>query len=756
MPIPASEPSQAEIMALVEGRHASPHAILGAHRDSSCGANGVSPRLSIRAWMPGARAMAIIIDGCRTEMERLHDAGLFGAHLRDREIPEYRLEVTCADGSTFTTEDPYRFPPTLREPDLHLLAEGRHYQLWQHLGAHVRVHQGVPGTAFSVWAPNARGVRVVGDFNTWDSRHPMRVLGSSGVWEIFVPGVGSGTLYKYEVMDADGRLAFRADPFAFATEAPPGSASITVTADYKWHDEAWISDRDSASRLAAPASFYECHLGSWRFREEPDGSWRPLSYRELAEELPRYVLGLGFTHVALMPVAEHPSLASWGYQVTGYYAPTARYGSPDDFRFLVDSLHRKGIGVIVDWVGSHFARDAWALARFDGTALYEHADPRRSCRPDWDTIAFNYGRFEVRNFLIANALFWLREYHVDGLRFDALASILYLPFADPNGNVVVGYPGHGEDADAIDFVRELNEIVHSRHSSALIMAEEWSTWPGVSRSVATGGLGFDFKWNMGWTHDTLTYFGRDPVHRRWHHEELTFGLTYAFCENFILPISHDDVVHGKSSLLAKMPGDRWQQFANLRALLAWMWAYPGRPLLFMGNEFGQEDEWQCARSLDWHLLRESAHAGVQALVRTLNELYRDQPALWERDFDCTGFRWIEPSDAESSIFAFLRVAFKGARYLTCIANLTTVVRHGYRVGLPIGGPWTVVLDTDAPQYGGTGGIASSGVRAAAQPWHGLPYSACLTLPPLAVLWLIPAAAAQSLDNEPGGESLPRL
>jgi 1,4-alpha-glucan branching enzyme len=746
MAVPAREASRAEITALIEGRHRNPHSILGAREDSWDGANGAIPRISIQGWWPGASAMAVIIDGGHTQMERLHDAGLFRALVPGRVIPKYQLEVTCADGSTVITEDPYRFPPTLNESDLQLLAEGHHYQLWQHLGAQVRVHQAVPGTAFSVWAPNAWGVRVVGDFNMWDGRHPMRMLGTSGVWELFIPGVGSGTLYKYEVMDANGCLGFRADPFAFAAEMPPGTASIIATTDYEWHDEAWMSRRDSASPLAAPASFYECHLGSWRFREGPDGCWRSLTYRELAAELPRYVLGLGFTHVELMPVAEHASQASWGYQVTGYYAPTARYGSPDDFRFLIDSLHRNGIGVIVDWVGAHFARDDWALARFDGTALYEHADPLRSNRPDWGTFAFNYGRFEVRNFLIANALFWLHEYHVDGLRFDALASILYLPFSDPGGNLVVGYPGCGEDADAVDFVRELNDVVHSRHPHAVVMAEEWTTRPGLSQSVAAGGLGFDFKWNMGWTHDTLVYFERDTAHRRWHHEELTFGLTYAFHENFILPLSHDDVVHGKRSLLAKMPGDRWQQFANLRALLAWTWAYPGRPLLFMGNEFGQDGEWRWDRSLDWHLLRDSEHAGVHTLVRTLNEVYRDEPALWERDFDCAGFRWIEPDDAESSVFSFLRLASNGVRQLACIANLTPVVRHEYRMGLPIQGPWTEALNTDAPQYGGSDIVANMGIRAEEQPSRDFQYSACLTLPPLATMWLIPSTELQSVGR----------
>ncbi|HMA45759.1 MAG TPA: 1,4-alpha-glucan branching protein GlgB [Frankiaceae bacterium] len=724
----------AQVERLVAGQHHDPHHLLGAHAEPR--ADGDGHVVVIRGWRPEAVAMAVLVDGERVEMDRLHAAGVFSATLPGPGLPaDYRLEVAYRDGLVVTIDDPYRFWPTLGDLDLHLFGEGRHEGLWHHLGAHVRVHQGAVGTSFAVWAPAARGVRVVGDFNGWDGRiHPMRALGSSGVWELFLPGTGPGIRYKFEILTEHGHLGLRADPFAFATEVPPATASVVNETSYRWQDEAWFAGRASSDPLASPVSVYECHLGSWRWAQGEDGGWRPLTYRELAEELPAYVRDLGFTHVELLPVAEHPFSGSWGYQVTGYYAPTARFGSPDDFRYLVDRLHQAGVGVIVDWVVAHFPKDDWALARFDGSALYEHADPRQAEHPDWGTLVFNYGRHEVRNFLLANALYWIEEFHVDGLRVDAVASMLYLDYSRREGEWVTNRFGGKENLDAIDFVKETNEVVYRHHPNVMLVAEESTSWPAVSRPTYLGGLGFGFKWNMGWMNDTLVYFSKDPVHRRYHHHELTFALLYAFHENFILPLSHDEVVHGKGSLLGKMPGDRWQQFANLRALLAWMWAHPGRQLLFMGGELAQNDEWHHDRSLDWHLLQYPEHAGVQALVRTLNAVYRDEPALWERDFDWPGFRWVDPNDADQSVLSFLRFSADGSRTVACVANLTPVVRDGHRVGLPHGGRWVETLNSDEQRFGGSG-VVNGGVTAEEIPWNDLPHSAALRLPPLGVLWL---------------------
>ena len=633
--------------------------------------------------------------------------------------------------------DPAEFPPTLGELDLYLLGEGRHRDMWRVLGAHVREHQGVHGVSFAVWAPNARAVRVVGDFNGWDGRvHPMRSLGSSGVWELFVPGVEPGARYKYELETANGHLTLKADPVAFAAEEPPGTASVVCQSSYRWADEAWLARRDSTDRLHEPMSVYEVHLGSWRRVPEDDN--RSLTYRELAEQLPEYVADLGFTHVELMPVAEHPFGGSWGYQVSSYFAPTSRFGSPDDFRALVDALHRRGIGVIVDWVPAHFPRDEWALARFDGTALYEHDDPRKGAHPDWGTLVFNFGRNEVRNFLIANALYWVEEFHIDGLRVDAVASMLYLDYSRKEGEWIPNQFGGRENLEAVTFLKEMNEEVYGRHSGVITIAEESTAWPAVSRPTFLGGLGFGFKWNMGWMHDSLEYFAKDPIHRRYHHNDLTFGLLYAFTENFVLPLSHDEVVHGKGSLLNKMPGDRWQQRANLRSLYAWMWAHPGKQLLFMGGELAQDREWSHDRSLDWHLLDTPEHRGVQELVRCLNRTYAGEPALWERDFTPDGFRWIDASDVENNVLSFLRTSADGSSVLACVANLSPVPRYGYRIGLPRGGDWREVVNTDALEFGGSGVGNDGRVWANDAAWHGLPYSTEMTLPPLAVVWLVPS------------------
>jgi 1,4-alpha-glucan branching enzyme len=734
--VPQLQPDDLEL--LVSGQHHDPHRLLGAHPDVDRDGRQV---VVIRAWRPDAVAMTLVAGGRRTTMPRVHGAGVFATVVDPSADLDYRLELTRHDGSREEFQDPYAFWPTLGEFDLHLLAEGRHEGLWRHLGGVVREHQGVPGTSFAVWAPSARAVRVVGDFNGWDGRiHPMRSLGSSGVWEIFLPGVGQGARYKFEVVSQEGHLGLRADPFAAATEVAPATASVVFRSEHTWQDAGWMADRAGAEPLHSPVSIYEVHLGSWRRVQTEDGGWRPLTYREAAEVLPDYVAELGFTHVEFLPLAQHPFYGSWGYQVTGYYAPAAEFGSPDDFRYLVDRLHQAGIGVLVDWVSAHFPKDDWALARFDGSALYEHSDPRQAEHPDWGTLVFNYGRHEVRNFLLANALFWIEEFHLDGLRVDAVASMLYLDYSRREGEWVTNRFGGRENLEAIDFVKEVNEVVYRHHPSAMMVAEESTSWPAVSRPTSLGGLGFGFKWNMGWMNDTLVYFSKDPIHRRHHHHELTFALLYAFHENFVLPLSHDEVAHGKGSLLAKMPGDRWQQFANLRALFGWMWAHPGRPLLFMGGELGQDEEWHHDRSVDWHLLDHAEHAGVHDLVRRLNTIYRREPALWQRDFDWTGFRWIDPNDVDTSVLTFLRIpdpdGEEAARQVACLANLTPVVRTGYRVGLPEPGRWVELLNTDAEEFGGSG-VSAGEVVAEPVPWNDLPYSAEVTLPPLSVVWLVP-------------------
>ncbi len=712
---------------------ADPHSFLGAHPDGNGG-------VVVRAFRPAARAVRVrTADGASAELRPVHPGGVFEGRLDGVQLPlDYELEVDYGEDGTFTVGDPYRFLPTLGDMDLHLAGEGRHEELYAKLGAHPVVHQGVRGTAFAVWAPSARSVSVVGDFNAWDGRlHPMRALGSSGIWELFLPGVGPGACYKYEILTQAGEIRLKADPLAFATELPPKTASVVYEPGYEWDDAAWVERRAGREQLAEPISIYEVHLGSWRLNPLEDN--RSLSYIELADELAAYAKDMGFTHIELMPVMAHPYAPSWGYQVTGYFAPSPRYGSPDEFRAFVDRLHQAGLGVILDWVPAHFPRDDFALARFDGTALYEHADPRRGAHPDWGTLVFNYGRNEVRNFLLANALFWLREYHADGIRVDAVASMLYLDYSREEGQWVPNEFGGNEDLDAVSFLKEYNEVVHAQEPGVISAAEESTAWPGVSRPTYLGGLGFGFKWNMGWMHDTLAYFANEPIHRRWHHHELTFALVYAFTENFILPLSHDEVVHGKGSMLLKMPGDRWQQLANLRALYAFMWAHPGKKLLFMGNELAQEQEWSEKRSLDWHLLENPGHSGVQSLVRDLNHAYRDTPALYERDYDPVAFWWIEPNDAEHSVFAFARIGEDASRPLVFVANLTPVARHGYRLGLPVPGRWTELINTDSAYYGGSDQGNFGGVEAQDVPWMNQFHSAEITVPPLGAIWLSPEA-----------------
>jgi 1,4-alpha-glucan branching enzyme len=612
------------------------------------------------------------------------------------------------------------------------VGEGRHDRLWTVLGAHPRSHQGTPGTAFAVWAPSARAVRVAGDWNGWDGRvHPMRSLGASGVWEIFVPEAPPGHRYKFEVMGVDGATQLRADPLAQATEVPPANASVVFRSTHAWGDDEWMARRAGARPWDERMAVYEMHLGSWM--RNPDGS--VLAYHDLAHRVADHVLDLGFTHIELMPPTEHPYVPSWGYGVTGYFAPTARHGEPDGFRALVDHLHQRGLGVIIDWVPAHFPRDAWALARFDGTALYEHEDPRQGEHPDWGTLVFNFGRNEVRNFLIASARFWLEEMHVDGLRVDAVASMLYLDYSRREGEWVPNRFGGRENLEAISFLEEMNTVLHRDIPGVLTVAEESTAWGGVTTPVDAGGLGFTQKWNMGWMHDTLEYFSTDPVHRKWHHDLLTFGLTYAWSENYVLPFSHDEVVHLKGSLLTKMPGDRWQRFANLRALYAWLWSHPGKQLLFMGAELAQEREWSHDREIDWFLLSDPAHAGVRDLLRELNRVEAAHPALWADDTTPDGFAWLDADDRENSVYAFLRSG--GGAVVACVANLTPVPRHGYRMGLPRPGRWLDVLDTDDERWGGSG-VVQPEVTTDGTPWQGQPDSAVLTLPPLAVRWLAPA------------------
>jgi 1,4-alpha-glucan branching enzyme len=695
--------------------------VLGAH------ANGDG--VVVRAFRPAADRVQVLREGREpVDLALVDESGLFEGTVPERTLPlRYRLAVSYPDGLTAELDDPYAFLPTLGELDLHLAVQGRHELLYEKLGAHVREVDGILGTAFAVWAPNARSLSVVGDFNNWDGRlHPMRSLGASGIWELFLPGVWKGAHYKFEVRYQDGSIHLKTDPVAQETEQPPLSASIVFESRHVWEDEEWLAARRSTTALDRPVSIYEVHLGSWR---------QGLHYLEAADQLGGYVRDLGFTHVELLPMMEHPFIGSWGYQVTGFFAPTSRFGDPDGFRGFVDSLHRQGIGVILDWVPAHFPRDEWALARFDGTALYEHSDPRRGAHPDWGTLVFNTARNEVRNFLLASALLWLQGYHADGLRIDAVASMLYLDYSRRPGQWVPNRFGGREDLDNIAFLRELNEVIHAAEGGIISAAEESTSWQGVSRPTYLGGLGFGFKWNMGWMHDTLGYFANDPVYRQYHHHELTFSMIYAFTENFILPLSHDEVVHGKGSLLGKMPGDRWQQLANLRAMYAYMWAHPGKKLLFMGGELAQDTEWNHDRSLPWELLDRPEHAGVHALVRDLNAVYRDEPALYEVDFEPHGFRWLDANDASRNIFAFARFSKDDASALVCICNLSPVVRHNYRVGLPHGGYWRETLNTDSEHYGGSNVGSHGGIHAEDTPWQSQPYSAELTLPPLGVVWL---------------------
>ncbi len=720
-----------ELRRLTSLRHTDPHRLLGAHPAPG--------GMAFRVFRPGASGVSVLTGSgaaaplaARPGFDGLFEGVLPGV----RPGAPYRLAVRYGE-QRFEVLDPYAFLPTLGEQDLYFAGEGRHLRLWERLGAHPITHQGVFGTAFAVWAPNAAGLSVVGDFNSWDGRlHPMRSLGSSGIWELFVPEVGEGARYKFEIRPADGGPPFlKADPYAFRAETPPLTASVVHDlSHFRWGDHEWLERRVQAHRDDQPISVYEVHLPSWR--RVPEEGNRPLTYREAAPLLADHLERHGFTHLELLPIAEHPFGGSWGYQVSAYFAPTSRHGHPDDFRYLVDHLHQRGFGVLIDWVPGHFPRDAFALGRFDGTALYEHEDPREGAHPDWGTLIFNFGRHEVRNFLIANALFWIDQYHLDGLRVDAVASMLYRDYSRKEGEWVPNAYGGRENLEAISFLKQLNQTVAERAPGALVIAEESTAWPQVSRPVSEGGLGFSHKWNMGWMHDTLTYFAKDPLFRRHHHHQLTFGLLYAFSERFVLPLSHDEVVHGKRSLASKMPGDDWQKLANLRALYGWMWAHPGKKLLFMGAELAQWNEWNHEASLDWHLLQHGAHASVSALVGRLNALLKSERALHAVDFDGAGFYWVQPDAYDFNVYAFVRQA-PHARPVLVVANLSPMVREGYRVGVPSGGRWDVLLDTDQRSWGGSGAGGGSFV---AEPtgWDGQPQSLSLVLPPLSVSWLAPA------------------
>jgi 1,4-alpha-glucan branching enzyme len=714
--------SHAEIDTLLAGHHHDPHALLGAHP----GPDGVT----IRALRPLAETVTVVLaDGSRVAMNHLHQ-GVFSALVPGTTVPEYQIAVTYPGLQETLADDPYRHLPTLGEMDLHLISEGRHETLWTVLGARVRPEAG--GTSFAVWAPNARGVRVIGDFNHWDGRaHPMRSLGSSGVWELLIPGVGPGATYKYDICGPDGNWHRKADPMAGLAERPPATASVVTRNRYQWGDQEWLAARAGRDLLVNPMSVYEVHLGSWR---------PGLSYTELASQLTSYVTEMGFTHVEFLPVAEHPFGGSWGYQVTSYYAPSARFGRPDEFRYLVDCLHQAGIGVFLDWVPAHFPRDSWALARFDGTALYEHADPQRGEHPDWGTLIFDFGRPEVRNFLVANAIYWLEEFHADGLRVDAVASMLYLDYSREDGQWSPNSLGGRENLDAVSFLREVTATCYKRMPGIAMIAEESTAWPGVTRPVHLGGLGFGLKWNMGWMHDTLAYLARDPVHRSYHQDEITFSMIYAYSENYVLPLSHDEVVHGKGSLLRKMAGDEWRQFAGLRSLFGYMWAHPGKQLLFMGGEFAQGDEWSEQTGVQWHLLEYPVHAGIQQLVMDLNQVYLERPALWQKDSSPAGFEWIDASDRSGNVLSFLRYGADG-NVLACVCNFAAMPHYDYRIGLPSAGSWAELINTDAEVYGGSGLGNYGAVEAVGAPWHGRPASAALTIPPLAVLWLAPAAGS---------------
>ncbi|HEX8432049.1 MAG TPA: 1,4-alpha-glucan branching protein GlgB [Longimicrobium sp.] len=726
---------QEDIRQILAGEHPDPFRVLGMHRVSVAG----KIRIVVRAFLPGAATVEVVprgLEGVPATLRAVDPGGFFEAMLEPGVGPfPYTFAVTWEGGVEAEIGDPYSFGPTVSELDLHLIGEGTHHRLYDVLGAHPDVRDGgVAGVRFAVWAPGARRVSVVGDWNLWDGRrHVMRRHAGVGVWELFIPGVEVGALYKYEIRAGDGGTLLKADPLAFAAELRPATASVVADLDgFEWTDAEYKAARHPIVPHR-PMTVYEVHLGSWRRVPEEDD--RPLTYRETAHQLADYVAEMGFTHVELLPVAEYPYDPSWGYQVTGYYAPTSRYGTPADFKYLVNHLHSRNIGVILDWVPAHFPKDAHALRRFDGTALYEHADPRQGEQPDWGTMVFNFGRNEVRNFLLANALFWLDEYHIDGLRVDAVASMLYLDYSRAAGQWVPNRYGGRENLEAIEFLQQLNTVVRDRHPGALMIAEESTAWPGVTQLPHLGGLGFHLKWNMGWMNDFLRFIEEDPVYRKYHFNLITFSLMYAFSERFVLPFSHDEVVHLKGSLWGKMPGDPWRKAANLRLALGFMWSHPGKKLLFMGGEFGQEREWSEGRSLDWHLLDDPLHGGVHRFVRDLNALYRAEPAFWETDFAHEGFDWIDFRDVEQTVVAYLRRGMVTGGELVFACNFTPLPRPGYRLGVPRAGTYRELLNSDATQYGGSGVGNDGPLPSEPVSEHGRADSLCITLPPLSIVVL---------------------
>lgn len=722
------------VEALVTSGYGDPFSILGLHRE---GADG---DLVLRTFQPQAQNVYVLeyeTGKVMAQMERVHSSGLFQFEFpADWDFFKYRLRIDLWVGETYDTEDPYRFPPVLGEMDLYFLSEGSHLDEYDRLGAHPTTHDGVSGVSFALWAPNARRVSVVGPFNEWDGRrHMMRPRGSTGVWEIFIPHISAGVLYKYELIAPDGNiLPLKADPVAFYAEKRPSTASVVYDLDkYEWKTKGWEKKREKINAMDAPVSIYEVHLGSWK-RHFDDNSY--MSYQEMATELVNYVKDMGYTHVELLPVNEHPFDGSWGYQATGLYAPTSRFGKPDDFRALVDAFHKAGIAVIMDWVPGHFPKDSFGLADFDGTALYEHADPRRGEHKDWGTKIYNYGRREVNNFLSSNAMFWNKKYQIDGLRVDAVASMLYLDYSRKAGEWIPNEFGGHEDLEAVAFLKRTNELMYANCPGTATFAEESTAWPMVSRPTYMGGLGFGYKWNMGWMHDTLDYMAKDPIYRRYHHNKMTFGMLYAYNENFVLPLSHDEVVHGKCSLLNKMSGDRWQKFANLRAYYGFMYAFPGKKLLFMGGEFAQDREWDFNGSLSWHLLNDPMHRGVQNSVRDLNRIYRETAALYELDYNPEGFEWIDADNADESIFTFVRYAKDRDVMVVAVSNFTPVPRENYRIGVPKLGRYVEVFNSDAEIYGGSGMGNMGGLDAVEEGHNGRPYSIVATIPPLSTMLFV--------------------
>ena len=714
----------AQLEILAAGEHHDPHSILGLHLGDKA--------WSVKVLRPFAKEVTLSTKNKKVlQFKHLH-GGVWEVRGTTKHPGDYRVTASYEDAPDWVSDDPYRYAPTLGELDLHLISEGLHEELWKVLGSRFIAGSDSlgdnSGTAFAVWAPNAKAVSVIGDFNGWDGTcYQMRSMGSSGIWELFIPQVKPGALYKYRITTRDGSKITKIDPMGRQFETPPSTATVVTESEYVWRDSAWLKARSESDALASPMSTYEVHLGSWR---------KGRSYRELAPELIGHMKYMGFTHVEFMPLAEHPFGGSWGYQVTGYYAPTSRFGNPDDLRFLIDELHLAGIGVILDWVPAHFPKDEWALAKFDGEAIYEDADPRRGDQPDWGTHVFNFGRNEVKNFLVANATYWLEEFHIDGLRVDAVASMLYLDYSREDGQWLPNVHGGRENLDAIEFLKQANRLAYKKSPGIMMIAEESTAFPGVSSPTDHGGLGFGFKWNMGWMHDSLEYIQRDPMHRKYHHGEMTFSMLYAYDEKFVLPISHDEVVHGKGSLLNKMPGDNWQKHANLRSYLAFMWSHPGKKLLFMGQEFAQPAEWNESRELDWWLLDHAPHQGIQKLVASLNRLYLESPEMWELDHDTSGFQWIDGGNADQNVLSFIRFDIAGNQ-IVVIANFSGTPHHNFRIGVPKPGTWVETLNTDAKEFGGSGVGNGGAVDSQSIPSHGHGQSLELTLPPFGLLWLKP-------------------